>query len=97
MDKPVKLEELDQNPQKMQIFVKDGRYSGKSITLDHLESSDTIGTVKNKIQDVEGLPPNHYVLNNAGRNLDDGRTLADYNIQNEATLWVVIPLRGPGK
>ena len=76
----------------MQLHVK--TLTGKDIMIDGVKQSDTIAVFQRKLQAREGFPPDQQRLIFEGRQLEEGHTFSDYNIQNEKTIHLVLRLRG---
>ena len=76
----------------MQIFIKS--MTGKTITIDDIDSDDTIETIAKQIQTKEGIPPDQMRLIFAGKQLEFDKTLLDYDIQRESTLHIILRSRG---
>jgi len=85
------METINKDTKQFQIFVK--TLTGKTITLD-VKAYDTIGNIKTKIQDKEHIPPEQQRLTHSSNDLEDSRTLSDYNIQKEATIHLLLRLQG---
>jgi ubiquitin C len=77
--------------QPVPIFIKN--LNGKSIVI-NIDANETVESLKQKVQDKEGVSPNQQRIIYAGKQLENGRILSDYNIQKEATLHLVLRLTG---
>ena len=90
---PLPPESYHRSPQKMQIFVK--TLTDRTITLE-AQPSDTVEEVKVKIEVKLAIPPQEQRLVYGGRQLEEGRTLSSYNIEDKSTLHLVLRLKGGG-
>ena len=81
---------MDSMQTNMQIFIKS--LTGKCITLD-VDQAESIASVKAKLAEKEGISPGEQRLVFGGKQLEDERTLGDYNITKESTIHLVLRLR----
>ncbi|KAL3113416.1 hypothetical protein niasHT_012276 [Heterodera trifolii] len=81
---------INRNGMKIHLKTMDG----KTITLNNVHPSNTINEIKAKIENIEGIPIDQQRLIFQGKQLEDGRILADYNIGNGAKLDIVLRLCG---
>ena len=75
----------------MQIMIK--TLTGKTLCLS-VNSNDTVNEIKQKIQQKEGIPLEQQRLVFNGKQLEDGNTIADYGIQADSSIHLVLRLRG---
>ena len=85
------MKKVNKDTKQFQIFVK--TLTDKTMTLD-VNAYDTIGNIKTKIQDKEHTPPGQLRLTHSSKDLEDSRTLSDYNIQKETTIHLLLRLQG---
>lgn len=91
LDKKLKLKKLTSISGGMQVFVK--TLTGKTISVD-CEPDESIESLKAKINEKEGIPPEEQRIIFGGKQLDSLKSLSDYDIEEDSTVHLVLRLRG---